>query len=85
MKYLLHEIGVVRSRNVEIYAQLASLTDAKAIGFQPRVGQQDVTLRLIEQALTDAPEQACELLDQIADNDEEVVVLTRRLTQELGK
>lgn len=78
---ILQRIGEARTRNFGVYVEMSTLTDAAAVGFVPRSGGSDATLKLIAAALRDAPERTRALLRQIAENDEEVV----RLTEELSR
>ncbi len=78
----LDRIASVRQDTIRLYAEMARLTDAESVGFKVREpGAPDVTLMLIERALRDEPAKAKAILRRVADNDANVVALTREMLE----
>ena len=77
---ILARIGGIRQQTIRLYAEIAALTDAAAVGWKTREpGAPDITLELLRHALRTAPEKTRRALYQVAENDLRVVHLTRLL------
>lgn len=83
---LFDELAAARRSNIEVFARMAELTDAAAVGFKPRDPDGlDVTLEIMRRAADEHPVEFATALAKVMSNDERVARIAGSILYELYK